>query len=566
MSINRQLVKIILLIGAILFGVKAYAITAYLSPQQINEGDTTKLIIEVQSNTPSLHDFDTSALEQDFEILGTSSSVQSVQNQSTLTYEARWEIELFPLKSGELAVPALDINGRFTPKLNLTVNKATDYGSGKTQNVFVEIDAEPKDPYVGQQINVTVRLFHNIRIVNGTLSEPEAINSDIYRVGNDISYQQTVNGTRYNVLERSFALFANSTGEMNILPISFRGQIEDKTDNSSSAFSSFLRQVRQIKRSSKELTLTVREIPASYTGKFWLPANDLRISDEWSDQGDELQVGDSVSRVIKLIADGLPAESLPDNIMRDSQASLNVYPDKVSRNNQDIGKKLVGRAEQKYALIMSQAGYLELPELIIKWWDVDEDVEKQASLAAKTLIVNGDVVQPALQQAQTDQSPEPVVSVSPAANSIGPNYWRWMALLFLVLWLVTMGFLFRKKIIQEQPSNIGSASDPNWDKKALEQACRNNDSVQARNQLIAWARTTWPRDNITGLYQLKTKVSDPELIQELDKLDAVLFSQNASDWSAAALMQAFSRAQANLHQSKDSATGNIIPPLYAQQS
>ena len=558
-----NILKNIGLIFITLFSVQTYALTAYLIPQEINEGDTTKLVIEIQANTPSLHDFDTSVLEKDFEILGTSSSVQSVQNQSTLTYAARWEIELFPLKTGALKVPPIDINGRFTPNLTLTVNKAADYGSGKTQNVFIEMEAEPKDPYLGQQINVIVRLHHNIRIVNGTLSEPEAINSDVYRVGNDISYKRNINGNRYNVLERSFALFANSPGELNILPISFRGQIEDQANDSSSGFNSFLRQVRQIKRSSNELKLNIKQIPASYTGKYWLPASDLRISEQWSDQGVELQLGDSVSRVVKLIADGLPAESLPDNVMPSDQTNLSVYPDKVSRNNQDIGKKLVGKAEQKYALIMSQAGYQELPELKLKWWDVDEDVEKQATLAAKTLIVNGDASQPASQQAQPVQTTESEQSVSTQPGSTGPNYWRWMALLFLMLWLITTALWYRSRPEKTEFEELPRKS--NWSKKSLEQACRSNDPVQTRNQLIAWARDTWSQDNITGLYQLKAKIHDPALIQQLNKLDAVLFSEKKSDWSGTALLEAFTRAQMSMSNPQDSVE-SIIPPLYAQQS
>ncbi len=564
MNLVNNLSKYFWLIFFYLFSTSSYALTAYLIPQEINEGDTAKLVIEIQANTPSLHDFDTSALEKDFEILGTSSSVQSVQNQSTLTYAARWEIELFPLKTGALKVPAIDINGHFTPNLTLTVNQASDYGSGKTQNVFIEIQAEPQNPYVGQQINVTVRLHHNIRIVNGTLSEPEAINSDVYRVGNDISYKRNIKGTRYNVLERSFALFANSPGEMNILPISFRGQIEDQTDDSSSGFSSFLRQVRQIKRTSNELKLDIKEIPASYTGKYWLPASDLRISEEWSDQGAELQIGDSVSRIIKLIADGLPAESLPDNVMRSDQTNLGVYPDKVSRNNQDIGKKLVGRAEQKYALIMSQAGYQDLPELTLKWWDIDEDIEKQATLAAKTLIVNDDAAQTTPQQNQTAQNTEPVATtVSTQSSSTAPNYWRWMALLFLILWLITTALWNRSRPEKTEFEEL--PQENRWNKKALEQACSSNNAVQARNQLIAWARDIWPEAHITGLYQLKSKIHDPQFNQELSKLDAVLFSENNQQWSGAALIDAFTKAQTNLHDQEHS-NESIIPPLYAQQS
>ncbi len=540
--------------------------TAHLQPAEINEGDTTKLIIEIEGGTPSLHGLDTSALEKDFEILGTSSGVQSMRNQSAKFYQARWEIELFPLRAGELEIPPLEVNGRMTERLVLNVKKSDSSDPASAQNIFIQISAEPENPYVGQQINITVRLFHNIRIVNGTLSEPEAANADIYRVGNDISYTESISNRQYNVLERSFAMFANTTGELSIFPVSFRGQIEDKSDNSSSDFSSFLRQVRQIKRASNELSLTVRDIPSSYSGKYWLPANDLRISEQWSDQAGELQVGDSVSREIKIIADGLPAESLPEKIMGSNNNDLNIYPDKVSRNNQDIGKKLVGRAEQKYALIMSKAGYLDVPELTLKWWDVDEDIEKEAILPAKTLIVSGDSTQPVIAQNQSDQpTPSTVRPDSVTSTKVQTNYWQWMALLFLALWLITMGWVYWFRLNMNKVEIAEDSIESTWNQKALEQACRSNNSVQVRNQLIAWAKDTWPEDKITGLYQLKAKIHDRLLSDELSKLDAVLFSEKKTDWSGKALFTAFTNAQSNIF-NKETSEEEVIPPLYVRQS
>ena len=541
-----------------------FAQTAYLQPAEINDGDTTKLIIEIEGGTPSLHGLDTSALEKDFEILGTSSGVQSVRDKSTLTYKAHWEIELFPLRTGKLEIPALNVNGRATERLILNVKKATDFGQGSTQNVFIQISAEPENPYIGQQVNVTVRLFHSVRIVNGTLSEPEAATVDVYRVGNDISYKREINNKQYNVLERSFAMFANSTEPLQIFPVSFRGQIEDQADDSSSAFSSFMRQIRQIKRTSNEISLNIREIPDSFTGKYWLPANDLRISEQWSDQGIELQVGDSISRDIKLIVDGLPAESLPEDIMDSNNNNLNVYPDKVSRHNQDIGKKLVGRTEQKYALIMSNAGYLDLPELKLKWWDVDEDVEKEAILPAKTLIVNADATQPVVTQEIPAQNAQAAVTgISPLSAKPQTNYWLWMALLFLVLWIITLFAWMRSRMNGAEISEDPLKS--NWNSKALEQACHSNNPIQTRNQLIAWARDVWPQEKTTGLYQLKAKIQNQELITELENLDAVLYSNEKSEWSGETLLKAFSDTQTNINNTQKSAQ-DIIPPLYAQQS
>ena len=544
--------------------------TAYLSPDEISEGDTTKLVIEIEDSTPSLHDLDVSVLENDFEILGTSSSVQMVQIQNKVTNLTRWEIELFPLKTGNLDIPPLSINGVSTKKMVLKVKKPDTSGNAIAgKDVFIEVSAEPENPYVGQQTNIIVKLYHRVRIVNGTLSEPEAGNADVYRIGNDISYAQTVDGVRYNVLERTFALFTNAAGETTIPPVSFRGQIEAESDDVSSSLGTFMRQVKQIKRSGNDLTLAVQDIPSTFSGKFWLPANDLRISQSWTEQTADLKVGDSLNRTIKLIADGLPAEALPNNLYTDASGLLNIYPDKASRTNQDIGKKLVGKIEQKFAVILSKTGYITIPELRLKWWDLDEQVEKEAVLPERILIVTGDSAVDNLSsdsnQTDTARSQQVLQTENIHATktlSGRVNYWQWIAALLLLMWLATLFLWFKSRVTQPQVQQSEPAQKK-FNQTSLKQACQSNDPVSARNQLIAWAKHNWPAHTITGLYQIKRKANSGQFVDELTRLDEVLFSQAKDGWVGEPLWDAFMIEQ-KTPPAQLAVPEDIIPPLYTQ--
>ena len=550
-----------------LFPLMSIAQTATLQPEQISEGDTTVLVIEIEGNTPSLHSVDTTALEGDFEILGTSSSVQVTQSQNKIIKKTRWEIELFPLKTGKLDIPSLEINGELTPKLVLDVKKYTGaQGVAANQGVFIKMSAEPEHAYIGQQINIVIKLFHNIRIVNGTLSEPEAVNADIYRIGNDISYVQTIEGVRYNVLERTFALFTNAPGEIQILPVSFRGQIETQNDDESS-FSSFMRQVKQIKRAGNELRLNIKDIPSSFTGKVWLPANDLRISEQYSDTATELKIGDSVNRSIKILADGLPAESLPQDLFVTENDLINIYPDKVSRSNQDIGKKLVGKLEQKFALILPKAGYVTIPELKLKWWDIDEQVEKEAVLPERVLIVgnsaDGQVSAPMPDnQAQTMTSMDNVRTITGQRPPQSINFWRWIALGLFIIWLLTL-YQWKKSAVGIESEEEHRVTDNSFKRKRLQMACKENDPYSCRNELIAWAKQRWPDKSISGLHGLRDQVASTALHDQLAELDQALFSNHPSHWNGDALWHAF--LQENTSQGEDSTETEKpqIPPLYS---
>ncbi len=568
MKISGAFYRLFCFLWILLGSTLSHALTAYLSPTEISEGDTVRLVIEIEDSTPSLHDLDTSALENDFEILGTSSSVQMVQVQNKVTNLTRWELELFPLKTGKLDIPPLSINGVFTEQLVLNVKKpdtANDSAAGR--DVFIEVSAEPEDPYIGQQTNIVVKLYHKIRIVNGTLSEPEAVNADVYRIGNDISYVQTVDGTRYNVLERTFALFTNTPGEINISSVSFRGQIEAESDDVSSSLGTFMRQVRQIKRSGNELRLDVKDIPPGFTGKFWLPANDLRISQNWSEPASNLMVGDSLNRTIKIIADGLPAEALPENLYKENSDLINIYPDKASRSNQDIGKKLVGKIEQKFALILSEPGYIIIPELRLKWWDLDEQVEKVAVLPERILIVSSDSGSSDLPQnaQQTQPGPQTRNQISASAPGGGPvNVWQWIAITIFFLWLVTLALWSRSRGLKSPTQISLPVVADDFSQQSLKQACQSNNPLGARTALIAWAKQKWPENNITGLYQIKAHANTPDFIEELVKLDKVLFSQASESWSGEALWNGFMN-ELKVKPVRSSTSDELIPPLYSRQ-
>lgn len=564
MKIPGALFSRIFLLPLLLCSSLCVAQTAYLSPQVISEGDTTSLVIEIENATPSLHDLDISVLENDFEILNTSSSVQMVQVQNKVTNLTRWEIELFPLKTGRLEIPPLKINGESTRKLVLNVKKPEPgSASSSGKDVFVEISADPQNPYVGQKVDIAVKLYHRVRIVNGTLSEPEAVNADVYRIGNDISYTQTVDGTRYDVLERTFAMFASTPGETIITPVSFKGQVESDSGDFSTSMGRFMRKVRQIKRSGSALTLNVQDIPSAFTGKYWLPANDIRLSQNWTDQSAELKVGDSLNRVIKLIADGLPAEALPDGLYTDSSGLLNIYADKASRSNQDIGNKIVGKVEQTFAMILSSPGYIRIPELQLKWWDLDEQTEKLAVLPERVLIV-------------TDApSPDPLDDIQGSAGRVtqssstggvpvtgtGVNYWPWVTGLMFLMWVATL-FLWHKSrsLPSKDPSPVSPEQPLN--KGSLRQACKSNDPASARNELIAWARGNWPEKTITGLHQIKQSANSPELIFELQRLDEALFSSGEMQWSGDALWDACKIEQNSAVPARQTSLEGAIPPLY----
>jgi len=106
---------------------------------------------------------------------------------------------------------------------------------------------------------------------------------------------------------------------------------------------------RRIRLSSEPLEVTVKSVPAAFPGDVWLPARTLTLTEDWSLDPEALSVGDSTTRTLKLIAEGLQGSQLPP--LSSVQGALNIpelrfYPDQESIDQSEIARGLQGTRTQ----------------------------------------------------------------------------------------------------------------------------------------------------------------------------------------------------------------------------
>ncbi|MFO6382399.1 protein BatD, partial [Pseudomonas aeruginosa] len=84
---------------------------------------------------------------------------------------------------------------------------------------------------------------------------------------------------------------------------------------------------RQMRVTSPSIPLQVRPKPADYPADApWMPARALSISESWSPQPEQAQVGESLTRNVLLKVEGLSGTQLPPLPLPDVQG-LRRYPD-----------------------------------------------------------------------------------------------------------------------------------------------------------------------------------------------------------------------------------------------
>ena len=488
-----------------------FAQTARIQPSQIYQGDIATLEVEYVNKIPSLYAIDISPLEVDFEVLEVKSKVNRVDLGDEVSNRMQWKIKITPRRYGELRIPSLTLGDRTTSEMWLQVKQPT-MAQREAEKILLNIDAIPSRPYVGEQIEIKIRLRSNMPLTEEQLLEPEADNVASYRSGDESRYSEKIADETFEVLERSIVLIAQKTGKLDIKPAVFKGKIESRELVSSA---------RAIYRNSESLSLLVREPAKAFSGRHWLPASQIELTQNWQGIGEQLQLGDSVSRQITIRALGLPAEALPDDLLLVESEQFKVYADQSKRSQDFQGKDLEGKLTQSFEIVLTGSGVIDLPELVLPWWDIDEELEKQVVLPGKRLEVVTPIASP--NQAQNE-------------SRIGDRIpFLWGSLVVTGI-IVGLCFYIGRRTCSRYIRRFQQL-------RQLKKVCFSNDAVTARQVILSWANLQWPGEKIIGLHQVVCRVDMADVSTELSQLNMALYSSTGSEWRGERLYNLLSQYQ-----------------------
>ncbi len=284
-------------------------------------------------------------------------------------------------------------------------------------------------------------------------------------------------------------------------------------------------------------------------------------------------VGESITRSIILIADGVNQPQLPDLEMNLSH-DFKQYPEKANIKTEKHADGLSTSLTQKFTIIPTKAGDFSVPEIKIKWWNTQTNQAEIATLPAKKISVLANPEQPIFQPLKT-----PVVAANPlletenkpieisknnSIESVNQNDYLGWAILFAVLWLITSAVLFFNKHQQKQPHIISNSQKPRSISKAdLKKACESNDPMAIKKSLLDWGKKTFSDRPPQSLSALARVANNEKLNQAIEQLDQVLYHKKMEYKDGMKLYQAILLLPPETGMTKNK---EVIPPLYHQVS
>ena len=499
----------------------AAEVSARLDRNRIVQGETVTLILETNDPKQSL-DSDLSALDADFAVLDRRSETQMSIVNGRQTAEVRVMIVLEPRRSGELSIPALKVGGSTTLPIAIHVDPAPEPEPGELPPVFIEVELVPADPphYVHAQLGLIVRVFYQQNLTEAAISQPEPTPASV-RLLDEVPFQAERNGIRYRVLERHYAIFPERSGELLIPPLQLSGRLVER--RSDRLWQPTVRG-RRISARSDPIQLTIQPRPASFSGDSWQPARKLELAQHIS-AGDSLRVGEPVTRTVIVDAVGLEENMITEPVWPEI-ANARIYPDQPQGISRDDGQWVLGHKEFRYAVVPEQEGELILPELKVHWWDTVNNRQQTAVLPTKVLEVQASAVAPAAPALPATPGATGVTTSDSMAATLRhePGYWRWLTLLFALLWLLTLAVAWRSRgRVVSTVNSAGSeqSEDEKQILKQLQKYCEKGDAKQARQALANWLSRFGPQSSASGsLLEFAASLADTSLRGNVYAMDS----------------------------------------------
>jgi len=551
-------------------------VQASIDKTKLFETETLNLTIIVSgdnSGVPNLN-----GVKENFEVVSTSESNSYSYVNGQMSSKHSWYFTLAPKRQGQLEIPAIPIGDEMTKAMPVEVLAPSAANHmDEVPGVFMETSLEPEsDIYVQSQVAFSVKIFYATELQSGRLTDLTVDNAVAQRLGDDKGYQALRHGKRYNVIERSYAIFPQASGEIEIPSVVFQGSIRVAQSGQRSRgafFDPFGRLSgggQQVRVKSDAVTLQVKPRPNNVSGPWWLPARDVKLGEAWSPAQPEFRVGEPVTRTITMQAQGLSSAQLPE-LSLGEMADIKFYPDQSVTQDTDDGVWITGIRQQKVALVPSKAGDYTLPAIEVYWWDTQANSERVATLPERRITVlpalnavepPSPVVQPELVEEPQEVPVLPLQSFEPSWKNA--DHWLYIALLSSLGWLLTLIAWWRARgrapvadAAATGPSNVSLRKA----KQAIKQACNGNDAEATRTALLSWAKLDSPGVVVNNLADVATLFEGSEIKALLLKLDAVLYSSDKEHWQGMGLWQALA-AEINRNPSRALASNETLKALY----
>ncbi len=567
----------------------AYAdtLTAKLNRNPVPLGETFVLNLEYDGD-PGSNRPDFSALEKDFTVYMVSNSYKGTYSGGRMKKTYIWSVSMAADKIGTYTIPALSVGSVKSRPVELKVVNAADLPAGERNrgtapSFAVSRTISNPDPLVQQQVNYSFKI-RTTAALQGTTPQFMVENGDdwiIRGLGDPVISSNIKDGVEEREITFNYALFPQKSGSLVIPEVRFNGYYIDPNARGNSSMQRLLGAFGGLNDAgfgldmlgsrvpvalkAPPISIEVGKIPAENNGNWWLPAKKAELYSDWQEKMPSFKSGEAVNREIYLRVTGVIDTQLP-SITFPEIDGVKQYPEKPVVKSDVDGEDVVSVMKINTVYIPEKSGKLTIPEIVVNWYDVTAKKMKKAVLPA----VSVNVAQGSAPVVRESAAPVPAVAAEPATGNDSPDkepagvslssLAGYLVLAFIggiAVSLLISYLLFRRLLAGRKET---PAPAPAETPVSVAKAVRSNDLKAIRDNVLAWARKTFPDEEVRNLDDVGNLVGSREFSASLKELQSALYAGKEEVFNAAAFMEIFSQIGKHVKRSKKQE--QLLPRLY----
>lgn len=300
-----------------------------------------------------------------FTVLAGPSSSSSMQIiNGVVSREIAYSFTLQPKKEGKFTIGSASIraNGKKITSNPVTIEviKGSDKATWQEpdENVFVKLEANKTEAYIGEQILLDFKLYTAVSIDGYDIQEePEYqgfFAQDLKRFDSS-PVREIVNGKQFTTkILRRIALFPQQAGNLTISPARLQLAVVEESDRTGFFFN---RNIRPIFYTTNSLTFNIRQLPPGAPEDFSGAAGEYEFKASLNQT--RVSTDESISLKLLITGNGDVKRVQPPSLMLSD--SFEVYPPKVIEEQlSESHNGITGRKLIEYLLLPKYPGTYSL--------------------------------------------------------------------------------------------------------------------------------------------------------------------------------------------------------------
>ena len=363
--VSRTCLRPGLFLGLLIWSMTASAASLQVTLDQhaLVLGEALAVSVRGDNLGVPLVSLDLAVLQTDFDIYTRSTDRQTRVVHGQTQVSETLSMLLYPLRTGQLLMPALHLAGHSSAPISVTVAAS----GGDTPPVLFKLSLHPQTPMTRQVARLTLEIADDGSLQWSQIKLPEPAGVYLRELAAQESTQQQDGVTR-TLHRQSWALMPLKPGKVTLtLPMA-----------------AALKFGTRLRYALPTLTFDAASAPAYLP--VYVPIGKLSAS--MQPLADELRLNQPASWVIQVRGTGLSAAGLVQLLppLPDTEA-LHFYPAQVSLLA-DTGKQLIQTWQVSIPFVPLRTGQLTLPERVLAYYDPDRGLQTYVLAAQRVTVVN----------------------------------------------------------------------------------------------------------------------------------------------------------------------------------